>query len=85
MQTSLVVPELGVVDDPIRVSCWLADAGDSVAEGDRTVELLIRGIIFDVAAPAAGILNRIEEPPDSIVSSGDILGWLEVARSEQWA
>ena len=77
MSTAIVLPELDTVNDVIRVSCWLVDLGDSVEVGDRVVEVLVRGITFDVSAPAAGVVGRIEKPYDSIVVPGETLGWIK--------
>lgn len=77
MLTPVVLPELGADADTVRVSSWLVDIGDTVEEGDRLVEVLIRGITFDVPAPSAGRLTRIEKFGGSAVRAGDILGWIE--------
>lgn len=74
---AVVVPELGSEQSPLSVSCWLVDVGDHVEEGDRLVELLSPGILFDVAAPAAGRLTQIVKPFESHVAVGDVLGWIE--------
>ncbi len=76
MPTAIVLPKLGV-DEPVRVSSWLVDAGDTVEDGDVVVEVLTQGMTFDVAAPAAGILSRIEQAVDSVTCEGDVLGWIE--------
>lgn len=70
------LPELGA-DEPVRISCWLVEAGDAVDAGDRLVELLVSGMTFDVPAPAAGVLQRIEKGFDAVVQTGDVLGWIE--------
>lgn len=80
--TPVTFSDLGTGDEPIGVSCWLVDLGEAVEAGDRIVELLIRGITFDVEAPAPGRLCRIEKTVASIVSSGDVLGWIEPAGSD---
>jgi pyruvate/2-oxoglutarate dehydrogenase complex dihydrolipoamide acyltransferase (E2) component len=77
MQTPLTLPDLGVKDDELRVSCWLVDLGDTVDEGDRVIEILMDGITVDVLAERSGTLARIERPLDAVVRAGDVLGWLE--------
>jgi 2-oxoglutarate dehydrogenase E2 component (dihydrolipoamide succinyltransferase) len=77
MRTPLTLPDLGVRDEELRVSCWLVDLGDAVDEGDRIIEILLDGITFDVLAERSGILARIDRPLDSVVRTGDVLGWLE--------
>jgi pyruvate/2-oxoglutarate dehydrogenase complex dihydrolipoamide acyltransferase (E2) component len=77
MRTSLKLPDLGVGDEELRVSCWLVDLGDAIDEGDRVIEILMDGITFDVLAESSGTLTRIERPLDAVVRTGDVLGWLE--------
>ena len=77
MAESISLPELGTGAEPIRVGCWLVEPGDAVEFEDRVVEVLVQGITFDVPAPAAGILNRIDRPVDSVVMPGEVLGWID--------
>ena len=82
MLTPILLPELGAGDEVVRISCWLVDVGDGVETGDRLVEVLMPGIAFDVPAPAAGVLTRMEKSCDAVVVPGDILGWIELAAEE---
>jgi pyruvate/2-oxoglutarate dehydrogenase complex dihydrolipoamide acyltransferase (E2) component len=66
-------PQLGSVD-PVRVSAWLVDIGETVRTGDRLVELLMPGVTFDVAAPATGRLAAVAAPVNAKVRAGDLLG-----------
>jgi pyruvate/2-oxoglutarate dehydrogenase complex dihydrolipoamide acyltransferase (E2) component len=77
MRTPLKLPDLGVGDEELRVSCWLVDLGDAIDEGDRVIEILMDGVTFDVLAESSGTLTRIERPLDAVVRAGDVLGWLE--------
>ncbi|HUG93226.1 MAG TPA: biotin/lipoyl-containing protein [Planctomycetaceae bacterium] len=71
------LPELGTAGEPVRVSCWLVDLGDDVDVGERIVEVLVRGITFDVTAPASGRVARIEKWLNATVATGDVLGWIK--------
>jgi pyruvate/2-oxoglutarate dehydrogenase complex dihydrolipoamide acyltransferase (E2) component len=71
------LPDLGVGNDELKVSCWLADLGDTIDEGDRIVEILLDGVTFDVVAESSGTLVHIERALDAVVRAGDVLGWLE--------
>ena len=84
-QIPIVLPELDAGGEPPSVSCWLVETGESVEFGDRVVEVLIQGITFDVSAPVAGTLTRIDKPLDAKVAAGDILGWLAPQDSEMEA
>ena len=77
MTTAILLPELGTGGERIRVSSWLVEPGDAVEVGDRVVEVLMRGITFDVSSHAAGVITRIEKPFDSEIAPGDVLGWIE--------
>ena len=82
MRVPISLPELGAHNEPVRISCWLADLGELVDEGDRLVEVLIHGVTFDVPAPASGMLVRIETSFDADVRTGDTLGWIETNAGE---
>jgi pyruvate/2-oxoglutarate dehydrogenase complex dihydrolipoamide acyltransferase (E2) component len=77
MSIAILLPELGTGEEIVRVSAWLIDPGDCVVAGDRIVEVLIRGVSFDVSAPASGVLAGIEKPLDAVVAAGDTLGRIE--------
>ena len=77
MATMIVLPDLGVDVSTLWISCWLVEPGDSVEPGDRVVEVLARGMTFDVVAPTAGHLSHVAKTVDSVIGPGDILGWIE--------
>ena len=76
------LPDLGTAGEPVRVCCWLVEAGEDVDIGDRLVEVLVRGITFDVASPVTGTIVGIEKSLNAVVSTGDVLGWI-VPRGEE--
>ncbi len=76
MRVSLLLPDLGAGDEPIRVSGWLVDRGDFVIEGDRVAEVMISGVTFDVEANRSGQVIEISKSVDATVSSGEVLVWL---------
>jgi pyruvate/2-oxoglutarate dehydrogenase complex dihydrolipoamide acyltransferase (E2) component len=72
----IMLPDIGCGDQPLRVSAWLIEPGHAVVAGDRVVEVLIPGMTFDVSAVQTGELIEISRDVDSLVSPGDILGWI---------
>ena len=78
MAIPIVLSDLGLGDEPVRISCWLAGVGAAVERDERVVELVMRGITFDVSAPAAGVLTRVEKQTGCPVTPEDILGWIDV-------
>ncbi len=73
----ITLPDLGAEEQSVRVSTWLTQIGEEVTAGDAVVEVLLRGITFDVEAPSSGRLRRIGLFENDIVTTGDTLGWLE--------
>ena len=76
MRAEILLPELGAA--PVVVSVWFADSGEAVYEGDRLVEVLLRGATFDVSSPATGRLVEELALPDDPVLPGQVLGIVEV-------
>ncbi|MBY0523763.1 MAG: hypothetical protein K2R98_10215 [Gemmataceae bacterium] len=79
MQATIILPELGAAAAVLSV--WFADAGDVVYEGDRLVEVLVRGATFDVSAPATGRLAEKRAWPNDSLQTGQVLGVVEVEDS----
>ena len=76
MQATIVLPELGAA--PALLSIWFAEPGDVVYEGDRLVEVLVRGATFDVSAPATGRLAEQRAWPNDPLQTGQVLGVVDV-------
>ena len=69
------MPELGSAR--ATFSLWHVRAGDRVTEGDRVAELLIPGAVFDVAAPATGVLAERAVQPNDALAAGQVIGAIE--------
>ena len=63
----LVLPDLGLDEQPIALSLWLVKKGGRVAAGEPIVEVLAGGATVDLPAPADGILA------EKLVAEGDSL------------
>lgn len=72
MRRDVVMPDLGT--SPVVLSVWYADVGDLLYEGDRLVEVLAAGAVFDIAAPTTGRLIEKRALPDDVVTPGQVLG-----------
>ncbi|MBS3785500.1 MAG: 2-oxo acid dehydrogenase subunit E2 [Gammaproteobacteria bacterium] len=56
---------------------WLKAEGDSIAEGDIIAEVETDKAIMEMAAPAGGVLGRIDVPGGTDeVTVGSVIGWL---------
>jgi pyruvate/2-oxoglutarate dehydrogenase complex dihydrolipoamide acyltransferase (E2) component len=75
MQAPIILPELGAA--PVVLSVWFADPGELVFEGDRLVEVLVRGATFDVPSPATGRLIVRLALPNDLLTPGQMLGVVE--------
>ena len=77
MSINIVVPEVGESIVDARVAKWLKKEGDSVRAGEALVELETDKVDVEVAAPKAGVLQRIAHGDGADVKIGDILGEIE--------
>jgi pyruvate/2-oxoglutarate dehydrogenase complex dihydrolipoamide acyltransferase (E2) component len=76
MQAEIILPELGA--EPVTVSAWFADAGETIFAGDRLVEVLVGGATFDVSSPGSGRLVQKLVLPRESVRPGQVLGLVEL-------
>ncbi|HID76375.1 MAG TPA: biotin/lipoyl-binding protein [Planctomycetaceae bacterium] len=74
---TLKLPDLGFGQQPIRVSLWLADCGESVLLGDPIVEVLAGPAVVDLPAPASGVLVEILAEEDDLVRPGQPLAVID--------
>ncbi len=79
MRKPVVMPEVGA--SGVVLSLWFADPGDQVYAGDRLVEVLAGGATFDVPSPVTGRLVEKLALPDDVLSTGQILGFVEESQS----
>jgi pyruvate/2-oxoglutarate dehydrogenase complex dihydrolipoamide acyltransferase (E2) component len=63
----LVLPDLGLDQEPVVLSLWLVKKGERVVEGEPVVEVLAGEATVDLPAPADGILA------EKLVAAGDPL------------
>lgn len=76
-RAAIRVPDLDSGPQPLLLVQWLVDPGTEVLEGDRVAEVLVSGILFQVASPVAGRLARFEKGQRATVMSGEVIGWIE--------
>jgi pyruvate/2-oxoglutarate dehydrogenase complex dihydrolipoamide acyltransferase (E2) component len=79
MRHNLVMPDLGLGEEPVTVSLWLVELGSEVTEGDRVVELAADSITVDLPAPTSGTLVETLAAEDDEVQIGQVLGVIEAA------
>ena len=77
MPINIVVPEVGESIVDARVAKWLKKEGDAVRAGEPLVELETDKVDVEVAAPKAGVLQRIAYGDGADVKIGEVLGVIE--------
>lgn len=74
----VLVPDIGA-RAAVRVGQWLVPIGQPISEGDRLVELLADGVLWNVPSPATGTVASHDLRTGRVVKIGQQLG--EVASS----
>jgi pyruvate/2-oxoglutarate dehydrogenase complex dihydrolipoamide acyltransferase (E2) component len=74
---TLTLPDLGIDDQPIFLSVWLAKRGAKVREGEPLVEVLCGGVTVDLPSPGDGILAEKLVAEDEMLSVGQRLAVIE--------
>lgn len=74
MKIDVTLPDLGEdAVDKVTISSWLAEVGDSLAEGDDLIELTTDKAAFSLPAPQAGVLAEQKVRIGDEVNVGDVL------------
>ena len=73
----LILPELGIDDQPIVVSLWLIEEGSRVAAGNQVLEVLAGAATVDLPAPADGLLIETLVGEDEPIRVGQRLAVIE--------
>ena len=77
MRHYLVLPELGIDDQPIVVSQWLLEQGSRVEAGDRILEVLAGAATVDLPAQAGGFLAETLVAEDEPLRVGQRLAAID--------
>jgi pyruvate/2-oxoglutarate dehydrogenase complex dihydrolipoamide acyltransferase (E2) component len=73
----LIVPDLGLGDEPIVLSLWLAKRGQRVAAGSQLAEIAAACATVDLPSPVEGVLKEKLAAENDIVRVGQCLGIIE--------
>jgi 2-oxoglutarate dehydrogenase E2 component (dihydrolipoamide succinyltransferase) len=77
LRRDLLLPDLGLDDQPITISVWLVAVGSRVREGDPVVEVLAGPATVDLPSPVDGVLVEILVEEDEPVTPGQTLAVVE--------
>ena len=75
----LIMPDLGLAQQPIVLSLWLVRRGSRVVEGDPVLEVSAGPAVVDLSAPAGGVLVEMLAAEDDPLAVGQRLGVIESA------
>jgi 2-oxoglutarate dehydrogenase E2 component (dihydrolipoamide succinyltransferase) len=73
----VLLPDLGIDDQPITVSSWLVKRGTRVTEDDPVVEVLCGGATVDLPAGVSGVLMEKTAAEDDVLQVGQALAVIE--------
>jgi pyruvate/2-oxoglutarate dehydrogenase complex dihydrolipoamide acyltransferase (E2) component len=79
LSQTLVLPDLGIDDQPVTLSVWLVKRGAKVKESDPLVEVLCGGATVDLPSPCRGILTEKLVQEDERLHVGQALAVIEEA------
>ena len=70
----LILPDLGLDDQPIVAGLWLVAPGGKVLEGEALLEVLAGSALVDLPSPADGVLLEALVAEDEPLKPGQRLG-----------
>ena len=74
MPVPITLPDLG---GQAEFSLWHVGPGEHVYEGDRVAEVVLPGVVFDVAAAATGVIRERFARPRDRLAAGQVLGTID--------
>jgi len=74
----IIVPELGMAHEPVRLSAWLVRCGERVEADEPVVELLSGPAVVDLSSPAAGVLVRKLAGENELLTPGQPVALVRV-------
>jgi pyruvate/2-oxoglutarate dehydrogenase complex dihydrolipoamide acyltransferase (E2) component len=73
----LILPDLGLGDQPIALSLWLVREGSFARESEQLVEVLAGAVTVDLPSPVDGILVETLAEEGERISVGQRLAVVE--------
>lgn len=70
----IIIPKVDANIEEGSLGQWAAGEGDHVRKGQLLVEYITDKAVYEIEAPASGILRRIVAPPKSVVPIGSVIG-----------
>ncbi len=79
----LILPDLGLGDQPVVAGLWLVGRGKRVVAGEPVLEVLAGAAVVDLPAPAAGVLVETLADEDSPLQPGQCLAIIESDQGDE--
>ena len=73
----LILPRLGLDDQPMKAGLWLVEPGSRVAAGEPVLEVVAGSAVIDLSAPASGVLAETLVDEDAPLQVGQRLAVIE--------
>ncbi|MBN2291109.1 MAG: lipoyl domain-containing protein [Pirellulales bacterium] len=77
MQTSLILPDLELPAQTMRLGLWLVGLGKDVVQGQPLVEIIAGAAVVDLPSPVDGKLVEKLVDEDTAVGPGAVLAIIE--------
>ena len=65
------LPDLGLGEESIRLTVWLATRGSQVERGEPILEVTAGAVTIDLPTPVSGLLAERLAGEDDFIKSGD--------------
>lgn len=76
------LPDMGIDDQPMKVSLWLVKRGSRVTEGEPLLEVLAGSAVVDLPSPVTGVLVETLVAEDSPLHPGQRLAVIDDETNE---
>jgi pyruvate/2-oxoglutarate dehydrogenase complex dihydrolipoamide acyltransferase (E2) component len=76
-KVELQLPDLGLGEEPIRLTVWHATRGSLVERGEPILEVTSGAVTIDLPAPASGLLAERLAGEDDLLQPGDPVAIIE--------
>lgn len=76
MTVPILIPELGAAGEPMRISAWYVESGETVEIDEPVVEIAVGGATCEISAPCRGRITGTLLPLDSPVSVGEVVAMI---------
>lgn len=83
MNADIRIPDLAESVAEARILSWLKQAGDTVSEGEKLVEVETDKVVLEVTAPASGRLAQVLKGPGDAADSGEVIGTVDTQASAE--